>query len=140
MIEQTLLAIFNKICWAFQQNVQASHWITQACRKNKKISKTSFGSWLMTHMPRFFEDKTLDKFWAMMQHTYPKVSAKPLTLSAAFPSTHLWISFFKACYYNNKKSEQIVGSGVFFAMCNLKNKTWHCIHRYQKASAKLALN
>ena len=40
------------------------------------------------------DDETLDKFWAMMQNTYPKVAAKPLALLTAFPSTYLCESAF----------------------------------------------
>ena len=35
-----------------------------------------------------FEDNTLDKFWAIMMNTYPKVAAKPLSLLTAFSSTY----------------------------------------------------
>ena len=31
-----------------------------------------------------FEDNTLDKFWAIMMNTYPKVAAKPLSLADCF--------------------------------------------------------
>ena len=41
-----------------------------------------------------FEDNTLDKFWAIMMNTYPKVAAKPLSLLTAFSSTYLCESAF----------------------------------------------
>ena len=41
-----------------------------------------------------FEDNTLDKFWAIMMNTYPKVAAKPLSLLTAFSSTYLCESTF----------------------------------------------
>ena len=42
----------------------------------------------------FFYDETQDKFWPMMQNTYPKVAAKPLGLLTTFPSTYLCESAF----------------------------------------------
>ena len=43
-----------------------------------------------------FDDEALDKFWAMMQNTYPKVAAKSLALLTAFPSTYLCESAFSS--------------------------------------------
>nr|XP_039255206.1 SCAN domain-containing protein 3-like [Styela clava] len=43
-----------------------------------------------------FEDETLGKFWAKMQNAYPKITANPLKLLTAFPSTYLSKSAFSS--------------------------------------------
>ena len=60
-----------------------------------------------------FEDNTLDKFWAIMMNTYPKVAAKPLSLLTAFSSTHLCESAFSNVITIKTKARN--------AMLNLKS-------------------
>ena len=52
----------------------------------------------------FFDDETLEKFWAMMQNTYLKVAAKPLALLTAFSSTYLCESAFSSIVTIKTKS------------------------------------
>ena len=50
-----------------------------------------------------FDDETLDKFWTMMQNTYPKVAAKPLALLTAFLQLNFASQLFQALLPSKQK-------------------------------------